>query len=124
MQAFHIRVRLGHSSIKTTADKYLHVTKKLRTRQWECICGMLSNYFFVGVLWVIIKNVSYKHLKSPVNQWLTYAAFHLKLNQTIHFNSVFHWQFFCKWLDETHDDHFCCFFFRNTTAHQVEKLFF
>ncbi|WP_282060330.1 tyrosine-type recombinase/integrase [Bacillus pumilus] len=39
----YVSERLGHSSIKTTADKYLHVTKKLRTKQWKCICGMFNN---------------------------------------------------------------------------------
>ena len=40
---------------------------------------------------------------------LSDRTFHLELDQTVHFYRVFHWKFFCEWLDEAHYDHFCRF---------------
>ncbi|WP_307894788.1 site-specific integrase [Bacillus swezeyi] len=49
----YVSERLGHSSIKMTADTYLHVTKKLKTKQWICICGIQAYKIcgcFVGAI--------------------------------------------------------------------------
>ncbi len=52
------------------------------------------------------------------------AAFHLQLDQPVHFHGVFHRQLFHKRLDEAVDDHRAGFGFGQAAALQVEKLFF
>ena len=42
---------------------------------------------------------------------LTHAAFHLQLNQSVHFDRVFHRQLFYQGFDETVDDHRAGFLF-------------
>ncbi|MGD7063260.1 tyrosine-type recombinase/integrase [Bacillus altitudinis] len=53
---------LGYSNIKTTADKYLHVTKKIEDQAMEMYLRYVQSLNFVGVLWVLNKNVMPKHL--------------------------------------------------------------
>jgi hypothetical protein len=55
---------------------------------------------------------------------LTDRTFHLELDEAVHFDRIFHRKFFCKWLDEAHNNHFCCFLLGNTAAHQIEELLF
>ena len=51
-------------------------------------------------------------------------TFHLQLNEAIHFNGVFHGQFFDERFDEAVDDHGAGFGLSQPATHQVEELFF
>ena len=53
---------------------------------------------------------------------LANRSFHLQCDQTVHFDGIFHRQFFDKWLDEARDNHCCGFLFAEATGHEIEEL--
>ena len=55
---------------------------------------------------------------------LPHAPFHLQFDQAVHFDGVFHRQFFDERLDEAGHDHGRGFRFGHAAAHQVEELLF
>jgi hypothetical protein len=68
---------------------------------------------FIGFM----NDAAYTKALHVLKEKLTDTTFHLKLNQTIHLNRIFHRQFTSEWFDEPHDDHLCCFSFSQATAH-------
>lgn len=69
-------------------------------------------------------SIEIKEYQNIVNTTFWYSLnllpnrpFHLILNQAIQFNGVFHWQFFCKWLNKAHNDHFSRFLLTQPTTH-------
>ena len=51
---------------------------------------------------------------------LSHRAFHLKFDQTVHLDGIFHRKFFDKWLNETTYDHSAGFGFGKATALEVK----
>ena len=62
-------------------------------------------------------------LRIPISA-LTYAAFHLQLDQAIHFDRVLHWKLFHQRLDEAVNDHRAGLGLGKPATHQVEQLLF
>src|SRR5262249_46372747 len=53
---------------------------------------------------------------------LTDTAFHLELDEAVHFDRVLHRKFFSERFNEAHNDHLRCLSFGQTAAHEVEQL--
>ena len=54
---------------------------------------------------------------------LSDGAFHLQLDKAVHFDGVFHRQFFDQRFNESIDDHRAGLGLRKPAAHQVKQLF-
>src|SRR5579862_9026951 len=63
-----------------------------------------------------------EYMYSTWMKWLTDRAFHLKLDEAVEFDGIFHRQFLGDRLDETVDDHGIGVVLAQTAAHEVEQL--
>ena len=62
--------------------------------------------------------------RSAIPEYLPYCAFHLKLDQTVHLDRIFHGQFLYQRLDKARNNHCSGFLFTQSAAHEVKELFF
>ena len=101
-------------------------------RQWPGLAASLAGYDVVACsrsaqplrLWKAGETASIALTAAASRDCLADGAFHLQLNQAVHFHRVLHGEFFDQWFDEAVDDHRAAFGLAQSAAHQVEQLLF